>query len=237
MTQRRSCGRLAVRRTWPISCVTSLWSYQLETVIIVSNTEDEKSGRDGADLGSSDYINFPRLEFPRDFYEKRLHEMRGTGSPVSLIFRLTREHELGRSASLPLTNEELAKLVELYDDAPTKALREVLVRELRSQRRLRPGRKADLTSSQRLERHLLPILYNRAMRVGSWLRRQLIRKEESKKRRESVEAIPTQAALAMAIVRERLPSTRGLSDKALANKLSAMKDPSDKRSRTKAAKR
>lgn len=54
---------------------------------------------------------------------------------------------------------------------------------------------------------------------------------------QTKERVPSQTELAMDFVRSRLPSTRDLDDKTIANRLSAIKDPSEKKPRAKTAKR
>lgn len=202
------------------------------------NTENSGRGGDSADHGSSDRVIDRRLDLPKSYRGKSIHDVWGPGGPGPLISRLTDEHKFGRSASLPLANEELATLVELYEDEPSLALREVVVRELRNQRRTRPGPKAVRNPSQWIQRHLLPIYYERGMRVADRYRRRMLVIEDRKKKRRDVAArIPTQTEVAFRFVRKWLPSTRGLDDKTLANKLSAMKDPRDKRPRAKQGKR
>lgn len=200
---------------------------------------DENFGRgdDRQNNDASDCEDDRRLELPKSFRGKSLHEVWGAGGPAVLIRRLATEHKLGSFAPEPLTNLELAKLVELYDDEPSLALREVVVRELLDQRRARPGPDADLRPYQRLEWHLFPILYERFRRVAAWRRGRLTLIETRKKRWQTSEEIPTQTALAMRFVRIRLPWTRELSDKTLANKLSEMKGQSNKTPKAKAAKK
>lgn len=200
-------------------------------------TKKSKTGGDRTEPGAVDFVSDRRLDLPECLREKSAHEIWGAGGLGPLIRRLEEEYKLGRSALLPLTRAELATLVELYEDEPSLALREVVVRELRNQRRIRPGPKVSLGPSQWLERHLLPIYYERAMRVAGWLRKRLIATEKRKRRWEKPEYIPTQAALAMRFVRHWLPSIRNLDDKTIANKLSEMKDPSEKKRRAKSAKR
>jgi hypothetical protein len=201
-------------------------------------TNDKNSEIGGAISGpdTSGLVMDRRIELPKSYRGKSIHEIWGAGGPARLIRQLAQEHKLGPLAPLPLTNEELAELVELYGDEQPSALREVVMQELRNQRRKRPGPDADLRPYQRLEWHLLPILHERFMRVAAWRRRRLVLIEKRKKRWEPIVKIPTQAALAMRFVRLRLPWTRALSDSTLANKLSAIKGPSDKKPRAKAAK-
>lgn len=203
------------------------------------NNVEAKQSRTGG--GSTDpsavkFVRDQRLELPKSLRGKSAHEIWGPGGPGPLVRRLGDEHELGRSAPSPLTSEELATLVELYEDQPPLALREVVVRELRNERREKPGPKVSLGPSQWLERQLLPIYYERAMRVAAWLRKRLIAAEKRKKRWQKPEQVPTQAALAMRFVRHWLPSIRNLDDKTIANKLSEMKDPGQKKKRAKSAK-
>lgn len=201
---------------------------------------ERKSERDGgrAEPSASDRVVDRRLDLPRSFRDKSIHDVWGPNGPAGLLRRLAQEHELGRLAPRQLTKDELAQLVELYDDEPLpKALRNIIVLELRNQRRARPGRKAGLNSIQRLEQDLLPSVYRRAMRAAAWLRKLLIRREERKMRWQMKEPVPSQTELAMNFVRSRLPSTRDLDDKTIANRLSAIKDLSEKKPRAKADKR
>lgn len=201
---------------------------------------ERKSERDGgrAEPSSSERVVDRRLDLPRSFRDKSIHDVWGPNGPAALLRRLAQEHELGRLAPRQLTKDELAQLVELYEDEPLpKALRNLVVLELRNQRPARPGRKTGLNSIQRLEQDLLPSVYRRAMRAAAWLRKRLIRREERKMRWQTNEPVPSQTELAMSFVRNRLPSTRDLDDKTIANRLSAIKDPSEKKPRAKAAKR
>lgn len=201
---------------------------------------ERKSERDGgrAESSSSERVVDRRLDLPRSFRDKSIHDVWGPNGPAGLLRRLAQEHELGRLAPRRLTKDELAQLVELYEDEPLpKALRNIIVLELRNQRCARPGRKTSLNSIQRLEQDLLPSVYRRAMRAAAWLRKRLSRREERKMRWQTKEPVPSQTELAMNFVRSRLPSTRDLDDKTIANRLSAIKDPSEKKPRAKAAKR
>jgi hypothetical protein len=198
--------------------------------------ENSEFSDDSADPDTSRLVIDQRIELPKSYLGMSIHEIWGPTGPARLIRLLAKEHKLGRLAPIPLTNEEIAQLVELYGDEQPRALREVVIEELRNQRRKRPGPDVDLRPYQRLEWHLLSILHERFMRVAAWRRRRLVLIEKRKKRWEPAEKIPTQAALAMRFVRIRLPWTRALSDSTLANKLSAMKDQSDKTSKVKAAK-
>lgn len=131
---------------------------------------ERKSERDGgrAEPSSSERVVDRRLDLPRSFRDKSIHDVWGPTGPAGLLRRLAQEHELGRLAPRQLTKDELAQLVALYDDEPLpKALRNIVVLELRNQRRARPGRKTGLNSIQRIEQDLLPSVYRRAMRAAA----------------------------------------------------------------------
>lgn len=149
----------------------------------MNNVEAKNSltGGEPADPSAIDLVADQRLDLPKSLVGKSAHEIWGPGGPGPLVRRLSDEHNLGRSAPIPLTREELATLVELYEDEPSQALRDVLVRDLRNQRRVRPGPKVSLGPSKWIERQLLPIYYDRAMRVAGWLRKRLIAAEKRKK--------------------------------------------------------
>lgn len=174
------------------------------------------------------------LYLPKYFRDKGLHEVWGPDGPAGLLRRLEQESELGRRAPQPLSNEELAQLVELCDGEPLpSALRNMLIQELRNERCVRPGLKVDLSPSHKLQQLLLPALYEHGTLVARRYRRRLLLIEKRKKRRHLAEQIPTEAEVALRYVQKWLPS----SSKTLANKLSALKDPSEKKPRAKAAKR
>ena len=169
------------------------------------------------------------FDLPTSLRAKGAFDIWGPGGPGPLLRRLNAESVEGNTAYAPLTAGELAQLIELFDGEPLpQSLRSVLLRELRSERRARPGRKVRLSLIQDIERHLLPGVYARGMRAAAWLRPRLVRIEERKPRRATAEPIPTQSQLAMHLVRARLPSMRKLNDKTLANKLSELKDRRDK---------
>ncbi len=200
----------------------------------MTKVNDEQSGRDGdkADPGSSERMVDRRLDLPRSFRDKGIHEVWGSSGPANLLRRLAQENELGRSAPRPLGNDELAQLVELYDDEPLpQALKSILVRELRNERRVRPGRKADLSPPHKLKQLLLPALYERGTLVARRYRRRLLLIEKRKKRWQLAEQIPTEAEVALRYVRKWLP----LSDKTLANRLTALKDKSERKKRKRRA--
>lgn len=204
---------------------------------MMTDGKSEKS-RSDAETNLHDQIVDRRLDLPKSFRGKSIHDIWGPGGPGPLIRRLDDEHKLGRSAPSPLTSEELATLVEIYGDEPSQALRDAVVRELRNQRRGRPGPKVSLAASEWLERHLLPIYYARGMHVAERYRRQMrIIEDRKNKRRDVAARVPTQAEVALRFVRKWLPSTRGLDDKTLANKLSALKDPMEKKLRAKSGQR
>ena len=179
------------------------------------------------------------VNLPRSFRDKTIHDVwRRPEGPAPLLRRLEKEFELGHSAPDPLSNNELAKLLAFYDGEPMPEPLTIIVRrELRGERRARPGRKVGFTPAKQLEKTLLPFVYARAMRAAAWLRKRLIRTEERKMRWQRRDTVPSQTKLAMHFVRSRLPSTRDLDDITIANKLSAIKDPSEKKPRAKVAKR
>ena len=201
---------------------------------MMTKINDEQSGGDGDKVGpgSSDRPIDRRLDMPKSLRNKGLHEVWGPNGPANLLRRLAQENELGRSAPRPLSNDELAQLVELYDDEPLpQALKSILVRELRNERRGRPGRKADLSPPHKLKQLLLPALYEHGTLIARRYRRRLLLIEKRKKRWQPAEQIPTEAEVALRYVRKWLPS----SDKTLANRLTALKDKSERKKRKRRA--
>lgn len=193
-----------------------------------------KTSEVGGDIPEPVWSERPRdqrIELPKNLRGRNVHEVWG------LIIRLAEEHRSGRLAPLPVTNQELAVLVELYDDAPPRALTQVLIKELRNQRRKRPGRNVDHNKFYDFEWGALPVIYDRGMNVASRYRRRLLALQKRKKRRDIAPKIPTQAEVAMRYVRKRLPEIASLNDKTLANKMSELKDPRDKKPRAKPGQR
>lgn len=218
------------RGAWPNSCGRKPRSHRIGTMNILPRMGNEKTGRDG-DSAEPNLAVDRRIKLPKNFGGKSVHEIWG------LVLRLSDEHKSGRSAPLPLSNDELAVLVQLYDDEPSPALRQVVIRELRNQRRKRPGRKADHDEYHGFDWDLLPLIYDRGMCVARRYRKRLSTLQKRKKRRDPEIKIPTQSKVALRYVRKRLQYIAGLSDKTLMNKLSAMKDPRDKRRMAKSAER
>lgn len=197
---------------------------------------DGKTGRNDnmLDQSVSERVIDRSLELPKSLRSKDFHELWGHGGPAALFRRLKQEDKLGPLAPDPLSNEELAQLVEFCDGEPLpSALRNILIQELRGVRRVRPGLKVDLSPTARLKKLLLPALYEQGKLIARRYRRRLQLIENRKQRRHRAEQIPTEAEVALRYVQKWLP----LSGKTLANKLSAMKDETEKRPRAKVAKR
>jgi hypothetical protein len=202
----------------------------------MANINHKKTSRDDESIDQS--LSQPAIDryadWPKYLREKSFHEIWRPGGPGGLYRRAEQENKLGHLTPQPLSNEQLAQLLEECDGEPLpSALRNLVVRELRKKRRERPGRKANLSPSHRLERLLLPALYEHGTLIARRYRRRLLLIETRKKRRHLAEQIPTEAEVALRYVQKWLPS----SSKTLANKLSAIKDPSEKKPRAKATKR
>lgn len=202
----------------------------------MAKTKDEKAGGDDDSVDPS--LSKPAIDrytgWPKSLREKSFHEIWRQGGPGGLYSRAEQENKLGHSAPQPLSNEELAQLVLLCNGEPLPStLRNILIQELRNERRVRPGRKVDLSPSHKLQQLLLPALYEHGTLIARRYRRRLLLIEKRKKRRHLAEQIPTEAEVARRYVQKWLPS----SSKTLANKLSALKDPSERKPRAKIAKR
>jgi len=202
----------------------------------MAKIEDEKAGGDDDSVDPS--LSKPAIDrytgWPKSLPEKSFHEIWRQGGLGRLYSRAEQENKLGRSTPQPLSNEELARLVVECDGEPLpSALRNIVVRELRNERRERPGRKADVNPTHTLKQLLLPALYEHGTLIARRYRRRLLLIEKRKKRRHLAEQIPTEAEVALRYVQKWLPSR----SKTLANKLSAIKDPSEKKPRAKPAKR
>jgi len=196
----------------------------------MAKIKDQKAGRDDGKVEQnlSERAIERGLYLPTSFRDKGLHEVWGPDGPAGLLRRLEQESVLGHRTPRPLSNEELAQLVELCDGEPLpSALINILIRELRNERRVRPGRKADLSPPHNLKQLLLPALYERGTLVARRYRRRLLLIEKRKKRWQLAEQIPTEAEVALRYVRKWLPS----SDKTLANRLTALKDKSERKKR------
>ena len=233
----RRCDRRLDRGAWSILCSCNGRPHQIGTVNAMNNVEAKKSTTcgDRTDRIEVEPSEDLRLELPNSLRGKSIHDIWGPGCFGPLIRRLEDEHKLGQAAPSPPTRAELATLVELYEDDPSQALRGVLLRELRNERREKSGPKVSLSPSQ-LERELLPIYYERAMRLAAWFRKRLIAVESRKKRWQKRERVPARSAVAKGFVRRWLPWVRDLDDKTISNKLSEMRDPDQKKKRAKSAK-
>lgn len=197
---------------------------------------DGKTGRNDKELDQSvsERVIDRSLDLPKSLRNMGFHELWGPGGPAALFRRLEQENELGPLAPDPPSNEELAQLVEFCDGEPlTSALRNILIQELRGVRRVRTGPKVDLGPTARLKQLLLPALYEHGKHVARRYRRRLQLIENRKQRRHRAEQIPTEAEVARRYVQKWID----LSGKTIANKLSAMKDETEKRPKAKVAKR
>ncbi|MEZ5897886.1 MAG: hypothetical protein R3D51_00180 [Hyphomicrobiaceae bacterium] len=202
----------------------------------MAEVKNGKTGRndDKLDQSVSERVIDCRLELPKSLRDKGFHELWGPGGPAALFRRLEQENELGPLAPYPLSNKELAQLVQFCDGEPLpSALRSILIQELRGERRVRTGPKVDLSPTARLKKLLLPALYEQGKLIARRYRRRLQLIESRKQRRHRAEQIPTEADVALRYVQKWSP----LSGKTLANKLSAMKDETEKRPRAKGARR
>ena len=201
----------------------------------MKNNGKERKFRDGTDgCGVMTRSVDRRSWLPRPLKGRSIYEIWGKGGPGPLLSKLGTEPESGDSVSYPLNRGEIAQLVELFKDEPLPdVLRDLVLRELRGERQARPGPKYARTVLLQIEHDLFPSVYETGLRVADRARRHLVAVEKRKKRWERPKPVPTRAAIAACYVRQRLPSMRMLSDKSIANALSARKDAKEKKPRAK----
>lgn len=157
----------------------------------------------------------------------------GAGGPGRLLSALANEDALREHEPQPLTPIEIAHLIELFKEEPLPStLRNLLVRELLGERKGLPGPKDVRTQREIMELALLPPFYKEAVAEARLQREGLKEAERAKPRRAKIERVSTASKLAADLIRTWLPTLKHMSDKRIANKVSALKDDSEKRPRS-----
>ena len=174
-----------------------------------------------------------RFVIPKHLSSGGTFSIWGASGPGRLLSRLANEDALREREPQPLTPIEIAELIELFKDEPLPPpLRSLLVRELLGERNFLPGPKGVRTQREIIEMALLPSFYKEAVADARLQREGLKETERAKPRRAKLERVPTVSKLAADLIRTWLPTLKHLSDKGIANKVSALKDDSEKRPRS-----
>jgi len=141
------------------------------------------------------------------------------GTPTRLLSGLAFDHFFEETT---LTREQLAELVELFKDEPLpETLRAAVVADLKGDRSLKQGRKkARQTPLEQVELAMLPAAYDIALEDAVPEHERLKEVARNQPRRAPVMKIPTKRAVALELVRKRLPSLKGASDRYLCNLIS-----------------
>lgn len=181
-------------------------------------------------VSDADGVRIARqIVIPRRLQATSAHEIWRAGGPGLLLARLATEDLFGPATTNPLTGAEIAQLVELFaDEALPVSLKTLLFKELKGERRRKPGPKPACSTKELIELAMLPSLYRDAVEEAKAERQSLAEVRRLASRRSKISKLPTVSQLASERVRKWLPTLRHLSDKALANKLSELKAADEK---------
>lgn len=165
-----------------------------------------------------------QISVPSHFGCGDYFQIRASGGPADLLLKLAAEAVQGELSNDPLTGDDIARLIELFQDEPLPvALREILVRHHRGERKFRAGRKMQRSPLTILTDAMLPQLYGMAKHFAeqrhsgtemrnSWSTHKAILNEE-----------PSKTHLTCQQLREWIPRLRHVSDKRILNMISEAK--------------
>jgi len=187
-------------------------------------------------------ISTCKMIVPQSLKHVGMHELWKSGGPGRLLSRLRSEAqawEMATDPSLseevrkyahrklsqsPLTNDELAELVELFGQEPLPAsLNALLTMELRGERKFAPGAKGVKSTLEQVELLMLPRVYPTALAKARSERQRLKKIENNKPRREHRQKVPPAFEIAIDIIKEHFPTLKHMSAKSVANLISRLK--------------
>lgn len=144
----------------------------------------------------------------------------GEGGIGPLMRRVRHEHQDHPIAD-PVTKADLAHLLDRFAGWPLPSeLSDILIRELRGNRKGKPGPKITRSRWDDIQDALLISRYDRGLAIGRRLRSFLQHRQTKQSRSAKPHAIPLVRELACHYVRKRLPKFRNMTDASIANLVS-----------------
>ncbi len=153
----------------------------------------------------------------------------GKGGIGPLMRRVRCEHQ-NRPVADPVTKVDLAQLIDHFASWPLPTeLRDILVRELRGNRKRRPGPKITRSAWDNIQDIMFISHYERGLAIGRRLRSFLYHLQKKHSRNAKPSAIPLARELACHYVRKWLPKYRNMTNASIANLVSQQRPKRRKR--------